>query len=57
MFREIRNTEHITEEDRNRLEEEKRRNNLYLNIEPKSDISYEECETFWNNIFNEIQAQ
>lgn len=51
MFREIRSSEHITEEDIKRLEEENVKNRAYLKIKPKTDMTFEECETFWNSIF------
>lgn len=51
MFREIRKSERITEEDRRRLEEEERKNRKYLEIHPETDITTEECKTFWNALF------
>ena len=51
MFREIRTTERITEEDRIRLEEENRKNRGYLKIHPETNIIVKECETFWNSMF------
>ena len=51
MFREIRRSERITEEDRKRLEEEDRRNREFLKIKPETDMTIEDCNTFWNTIF------
>ena len=51
MFREIRTTERITEEDRIRLEEENRKNREYLKIHPETKITVKEFETFWNSMF------
>lgn len=52
MFREIRTSERISEEDEKRLEEERRKNQGYLKIKPKTDITFEECEAFWNSVFH-----
>ena len=46
MFREIRTAERITEED-------DRKNRGYLKIKPETDITDEECKTFWNSLFQE----
>ena len=51
MFREIRRSERITEEDRKRLVLEDRRNREFLKIKPETDMTIEDCNTFWNTIF------
>lgn len=51
MFREIRRAERITEEDKKRLEEEDRKNREYLKIKPETDMTFEECKTFLNSLF------
>ena len=49
MFREIRTAERITEED-------ERKNREYLKIRPETDITVEECTTFWNYLFQRNEA-
>ena len=49
MFREIRTAERITEED-------ERKNIEYLKIRPETDITVEECTTFWNSLFQRNEA-
>jgi hypothetical protein len=46
MFREIRKSERITEEDRKRREEERK----YLEIKPQN-TSIDDLKAFWNLIF------
>ena len=46
MFREIRTSERITEED-------KRRNEAYRNIKPEKEISYEELNKLVLEMFNQ----
>lgn len=52
MFREVRRTERVNEEERRKLEDERRRRELYRNIKPETGITFEECKEFWNNIFS-----
>ena len=52
MFREIRTTERITEED----EKKNRENRKYLKIKPETDITVDECTAFWNSLFQGNQA-
>ena len=49
MFREIRTTERITEED-------DRKNREYSKIRHETDITVDECTAFWNSLFqgNEV---
>ena len=49
MFREIRTTERITEED-------ERKNREYSKIRPETDITVDECTTFWNSLFQRNEA-
>lgn len=56
MFREIRRSEYITEEDRKRLEEEDRRNREFLKIKPESDITTDECVAFVNSLFQKEES-
>ena len=49
MFREIRTAERITEED-------ERKNREYSKIRPETDITVEECTTFWNSLFQRKEA-
>ena len=49
MFREIRTTERITEED-------DRKNREYLKIRPETDITVDECTAFWNSLFQGNEA-
>lgn len=49
MFREIRTAERIVEED-------DRKNREYLKIRPETDITVEECTTFWNSLFQVKEA-
>ena len=49
MFREIRTAERITEED-------ERKNRGYLKIKPETDMTVEECTTFWNSLFQGKEA-
>ena len=49
MFREIRTTERITEED-------DRKNREYSKIRPETDITVDECTTFWNSLFQRNEA-
>ena len=49
MFREIRTTERITEEDN-------RKNREYSKIRPETDITVDECTTFWNSLFQGNEA-
>ena len=54
-FKEIRETE---ENERLKKEEEKR---IWMNgagkIKPETDITVEECNMFWNNLFNFIAEE
>lgn len=53
MFREIRTSETIREED-----ERRRRENLgYLNIKPETDITIEEARDFWDGVFDSFRNQ
>ena len=49
MFREIRTSERITEED-------ERKNREYSKIRPETDITVDECTTFWNSLFQRNEA-
>ena len=49
MFREIRTTERITEED-------ERKNREYSKIRPETDITVDECTSFWNSLFQGNEA-
>ena len=49
MFREIRTTERITEED-------ERKNREYSKIRPETDITVDECKAFWNSLFQGNEA-
>ena len=49
MFREIRTAERIVEED-------DRKNREYLKIKSDTDITVEECTTFWNSLFQGKEA-
>ena len=49
MFREIRTTERITEED-------DRKNREYQKIRPETDITVDECTAFWNSLFQGNEA-
>lgn len=50
MFREIRRSERISEEDSKILGEFDRRNREYLKIKPEQ-MTVDECNIFWNSIF------
>lgn len=56
MFREIKRSEYITEDDRKRLEEEDRRNREFLKIKPETDMTVEDCNTFWNSLFQKEES-
>lgn len=48
MFREIRRSEKITDVSVDKKSEE------YRNIEPETDMTVEEAENFWNELFNKM---
>ena len=51
MFREVREIECITEEEKKKLEEEDRKNRKYLEIKPETNMTIENAKTFWNTLF------
>lgn len=51
MFREVREIEYITEEEKKKLEEEDRKNRKYLEIKPETNMTIENAKTFWNTLF------
>ena len=51
MFREVREIEYITEEEKKKLEEEDRKNRKYLEIKPETNMTVENAKTFWNTLF------
>ena len=58
MFREIRRSERITEQDRKRREEEERRRletTGYLSIKPETEMTIEECQAFIESVFNSLR--
>jgi hypothetical protein len=53
MFREIRTTERITEEDMRRREREQN----YLKIKPETEMSMAEINEFWNQVFQQAHDE
>lgn len=49
-FREI---HEINEVERKRREEEERKNREFLKIKPETDITVDEAQAFWNDLFNQ----
>lgn len=49
----IREIHEINEVERKRREEEERKNREFLKIKPTTDITVDEAQAFWNDLFNQ----